>query len=251
MTSPRSRSSTPTAEDMAWSLTRCALRRPPVEGASPASIVPPQVPAPARGYVGQLLAQHAVDLRLSQPRRTKLGDHQPPAAGVVRHRITVNEDLNPYAFLTTLLHEIAHAATWQRHRGRRRLRPHGREWQQEFGGLLRPILAANMVPPTVATALAHAVDRPAAATCSDRRLLLALAEFDPPPVGHVRVEDLAEQALFRVAGGGVFRAGRMVRSRRACFDLSSGREYRLHGLALVEPLAEPPRPHGVRRRRAT
>jgi hypothetical protein len=38
---------------------------------------------------------------------------------VTRHRITINDDLNPFAFLTTLLHEIAHAATWERLRQRR------------------------------------------------------------------------------------------------------------------------------------
>jgi len=226
------------------------FRRSPAADAA-ASVALPRVPAAARGYVGELLARHCVDLRLSRPRRTKLGDHRPPATAAATHRITINDDLNPYAFLTTLLHELAHAATWQRHRGRRRLKPHGPEWQREFGDILRPILAAEALPGPVAAALAATLQRPAAATCSDRRLVLALAEFDTAPEGHVRVEDLAERSLFRLAGGGVFRAGRMARSRRACFELASGREYRVHGLAMVEPLAEPVRPRAERRRRAT
>ena len=47
--------------------------------------------------------------------------------GRPHHRISVNENLNPYAFLITLLHEVAHMTTWEKHRLRmRRCRPHGR-----------------------------------------------------------------------------------------------------------------------------
>lgn len=197
-----------------------------------------RVPPATRGHVRGLLERHPIHLRLARPRRSKLGDHRPPCRGFPVHRITINDDLNPYAFLTTLLHEIAHASTWERHRGRRRPRPHGPEWKREFGDVLRPLLAAGLMPPAVEAALADSLDAPAAASCSDRRLVLALAEFDAPAVGRVRVEDLAERAVFRAANGGIFRAGRMIRSRRACFELASGREYRVHGLAIVEPLAE-------------
>ena len=92
----------------------------------------------------------------------------------------------------------------------------------------------------VGTALARYLENPAAASCSDRGLVLALAEYDAAPSGRVRVEELAERAVFRAANGGVFRVGRALRTRRQCFEVRSGREYRVHGLALVEPLAGPP-----------
>lgn len=203
------------------------------------ALVLPHVPPAARDYVGGLLGRHPLELRLARPRRTKLGDHRPPSRAVAVHRITINDDLNPYAFLTTLLHELAHASTWERHRGRRRLRPHGPEWKQEFGGILEPVVAAGMLPERVEAALARALENPAAASCSDRGLVLALAEFDAPAAGRVRVEDLDERTVFKAANGAVFRAGRMIRSRRACFELRTGREYRVHGLAFVEPVAEP------------
>jgi hypothetical protein len=204
-----------------------------------AGLVRPFLPPPAVDYVGGLLAGVDLELRLSRPRRTKLGDHRPPSRVISVHRITINDDLNPYAFLTTLLHEIAHAATWERHGGRRRLRPHGEEWKEEFGGILEPVVLEGMLPEGITTALAGYLADPAAASCSDRRLVLALAEFDTPPTGRVRVEQLAERTVFKAANGGVFRAGRMIRSRRACFELGTGREYRVHGLAFVEPVAEP------------
>ncbi len=197
----------------------------------------PRLPPRAVAYVAHLLVGQPIQLRVTRPRRTKLGDHRPPGRGVTFHRITVNDDLNPYAFLTTLLHEIAHATSWQRHRllGRR-LAPHGREWKQEFGSILQPVVDEGIVPVTVKHALARYLLNPSARSCTDRGLVLALAEFDAPDATRIRVEDLAEETVFRADNGSLFRAGRMVRSRRQCFGIPSGSEYRVHGLVLVEPV---------------
>ena len=216
-------------------------------GAAISRLVAGRLPAGACRYVDDLVTRLPLEVRLSRPRRTKLGDHRPPGRGCGFHRITINDNLNPYAFLTTLLHEIAHAATWDRHRGRRRLRPHGPEWKGEFGGILRPVVEGAVLPPPVTAALARSLESPAAATCTDRGLVLALAAFDPPTPGRVRVEALTEATFFRTDRGMIFRAGRMIRSRRACFEHPGGREYRVHGLALVEPI-DPPPPAGRQRR---
>lgn len=210
-------------------------------------LVRPLLPAGCDAYVADLVARQPLELRLSRPRRTKLGDHRPPSRSAARHRITINDDLNPFAFLTTLLHELAHAVTWERHLRRRRIRPHGAEWKEEFGLILRPVVADGLLPPRVGAALARYLENPAAASCSDRGLVLALAEYDVSPTGRVRVEALSERAVFRAANGGVFRAGRLLRSRRACFELATGREFRVHGLALVEPLESAPAPRRRRR----
>jgi hypothetical protein len=209
-------------------------------GRSASEILRPYLPAAALDHVERAIAGLAVDLRVVRPRRTKLGDHRPPPAPLRPHRITVNADLNPYAFLTTLLHEVAHAATWERHRPRRRLRPHGPEWKQEFSAVLAPVVAAGVFPDELAAAVTRSLWNPAAATCSDRELLLALARYDRPPEGRVRVEDLPDGAWFRIDGRHLFRAGRIVRTRRRCFEVGTGREYRVHGLAFVEPLSMEP-----------
>ena len=209
-------------------------------GSSASEILRPYLPAAALDHVERAIAGLAVDLRVVRPRRTKLGDHRPPPAPLRPHRITVNADLNPYAFLTTLLHEVAHAATWERHRPRRRLRPHGPEWKQEFSAVLAPVVAAGVFPDELAAAVTRSLWNPAAATCSDRELLLALARYDRPPEGRVRVEDLPDGAWFRIDGRHRFRAGRLVRTRRRCFEVGTGREYRVHGLAFVEPLPMEP-----------
>lgn len=200
----------------------------------------PRLPEGTDAYVADLLGRHRIDVRLSRPRRTKLGDHRPPGRGRPAHRITVNDDLNPYAFLTTLLHEIAHAFTWERHRAFRRwLRPHGSEWKREFEGVLAPVVEAAILPAAITAALARSMRNPAAATCSDRELLLALARYDRPDPRRVLVEDLAVGTIFRTDDGMLFHAGPKLRSRRRCFECRTGREYRVHGLARVEPIRQP------------
>lgn len=206
------------------------------------AIVRPHLPAATVDHVARAVGQLRLDVRVVRPRRTKLGDHRPPRPPLRAHRVTINADLNPWAFLTTLLHEVAHAATWERHAGRRRrVRPHGPEWRQEFAGLLAPLVDGGVFPEELAAAVLRSLARPAAATCSDRGLLLALARYDRPRADRVRVEELANGAWFRIDGGHAFRAERLVRTRRRCFEAGTGREYRVHGLLLVEPLAAEPR----------
>ena len=193
-----------------------------------------KVPEGTAGRVRELLAGRRVVVRLSRPRRTKLGDHRPPGRGRTHHRITVNDDLNPYAFLTTLLHEVAHLTTWEKLRHRvRRYPPHGREWKREFGTILEPFVDAALLPDDIAAALATFMRNPAAASCSDRGLVLALAKYDRPDAGRHRVEDLPPGSVFRVETGQVFRLGPRLRSRYQCFAQPGGQEYRVHGLSRV------------------
>ena len=201
----------------------------------PASAVGPHLPPGAVAHVERLLVSGRLAVRIVPPRRTKLGDHRPPRGPLDPHRISVNADLNPFAFLTTLLHEVAHAFAWERHRGRRRMRPHGPEWKHEFAAVVEPVIVSGTLPTDVADALARALRNPAAATCSDRGLALALARYDERTPGTVRVEDLPDGAVFR-SGRHAFRAAEKLRTRRRCFECTSGREYRVHGLLLVEPL---------------
>ena len=73
---------------------------------SPVAALFARLPAGTATHVAELLGRLPVRLRIARPRRTKLGDHRPPGRGWTMHRISINDDLNPYAFLTTLLHEM-------------------------------------------------------------------------------------------------------------------------------------------------
>jgi hypothetical protein len=224
-----------------------------------------RLPEGMLGDVLDLMGRRPVVLRLVPPRRTKLGDYRPPQDGgrsgwwraapgscrvagerrgiVGCHRITLNDDLNPFALLTTLLHEIAHLVTHERHLAsgrRRRPRPHGREWKEAFGGILAPVVDGGRLPEDVADALASFLADPPAATCTDRRLTAVLRRYDPPRPGVELLEQLPEAALFRLGGGRTFRRGRRLRTTFHCVELATGRGYRVRSDALVTRIEDLP-----------
>ncbi|MFM7034790.1 MAG: SprT-like domain-containing protein [Planctomycetia bacterium] len=198
------------------------------------------LPREAEPYVTGLLGGRDVVVRVSRPRLTKLGDHRPPRAGDRGHRISINADLNPYAFLTTLLHEIAHVDAWVSHGWRRRTKPHGPEWKAAFGAILAPVVSAGWLPEDVAAALAASMRNPTAMSCSDRGLVLALARYDDAPPTRMRVEEIPLGGLFRVDNGRIFCRGRRVRTRYLCVEHQTGAEFRVHALARAEAVEPSP-----------
>ena len=53
------------------------------------------------------------------------------------YQITINNDLNKYRFLITLIHEMAHLVTFK---DMPRSKPHGKEWKINFQRLMLPFL---------------------------------------------------------------------------------------------------------------
>ncbi|MBC8152658.1 MAG: sprT domain-containing protein [Bacteroidetes bacterium] len=197
------------------------------------------VPAPALTYCEQLRQQFAFTLLIVKPRRTRLGDFRAFPSGVLQ--ITVNTDLNPYAFLVTYVHEVAHAAVFRAQpRGTRRSRrpkPHGPAWQQAFRDLMQPLLTEAIFPPAILVPLRAYLQRPAATTAGSPALMAALRLADPPlPViaGQSRLADLAEGQAF-VFQKKIFIRGALRRTRIVCKETASGRSYAI--LAQAEVLA--------------
>ena len=83
----------------------------------------------------KIIAQWIVDtkcrFRITKSRSSKFGDYRPPY-GFAGHRISVNHDLNPYAFLITTVHEFAHLKTWNEHK--HLVKPHGSGMEKKFQG---------------------------------------------------------------------------------------------------------------------
>ncbi|RZO61699.1 MAG: sprT domain-containing protein [Phycisphaeraceae bacterium] len=192
------------------------------------------LPPRAWKYVLDLLQEHPVLVRVVPHRATKLGDYRPPRLGDCWHRITVNEDLNMYAFLVTLLHELAHLRVTAIHAtGTKKHKPHGVEWKKEFAAVVGPVIEESMVPRDLCVALAATLQRPRAATCSDRLLTLALSQYDHGVDQCLYVEQLEVGACFQLQNGRQFILGDRVRSRYRCIELASGIEFRIHYLARV------------------
>ena len=81
---------------------------------------------------------HCIHLTISRERKSILGDYRHPTGKNPAHRISVNASLNPYSFLITLLHEIAHMLVFIRFKNT--VSPHGKEWKAQF----QQILISNM-----------------------------------------------------------------------------------------------------------
>src|ERR1017187_1881109 len=70
------------------------------------------IPEQSIEYVLNWFLEHKVRLRISLNRSSKSGDYR-PAHQNLPPRISVNNNLNPYDFLITLVHEMAHHEVWR------------------------------------------------------------------------------------------------------------------------------------------
>ena len=64
------------------------------------------IPSKAKTKVKEYLSLWKVDIKIVSKRKTKHGDYRKTQYG--SHQITINEGSNPYRFLITLIHELAH-----------------------------------------------------------------------------------------------------------------------------------------------
>jgi hypothetical protein len=183
------------------------------------------------------LREHPLELRITRPRATKLGDYRNDRAGR-SPRISINGDLNPYAFLVTLIHEFAHHAVFLE---APRAEPHGHEWRIAYSRLMRPFLSPSVLPPDVLLALTLHLRRPPASSCGDPALMRALHRHDPDP--GLLLERLPEGAVFGYRGL-LYIKGPRLRKRFKCLSIKDRRVFLMHplmevGINRAEPLPLP------------
>ncbi|HEX2607969.1 MAG TPA: SprT-like domain-containing protein, partial [Flavisolibacter sp.] len=75
------------------------------------------------------LLHFKVHLTIAKERKSILGDYR-HRTGNQNHRISINGNLNTYAFLITLLHELAHLLQFEKYGNR--VAAHGKEWKNLF-----------------------------------------------------------------------------------------------------------------------
>lgn len=187
-----------------------------------ASTLHNRVPPAAVAYCAGLFNDLNATLKVTRPRRTKHGDFRADAQG--QCVITVNESLNPYAFLITYIHEVAHLAVYRRlvqASRRRHIRPHGTEWQAAFRSLMAPLLNESVFPPAILIQLQGYMIKPAASSGTHIGLTQALREYDAPPGGHSLLVDLAEGQTFAFQKKQYVR-GMKRRTRIVCTEKDTG-----------------------------
>ncbi|NQT77465.1 MAG: SprT-like domain-containing protein [Bacteroidetes bacterium] len=175
------------------------------------------------------LQQYKIHLKITRKRSSKLGDYRSPHNGK-GHHITVNHDLNPYAFLITLIHEIAHLITWEKYRNK--VRAHGREWKDAYRELMVPFMNMDLFPEDIHTALQFYLKKSYASSGSDLTLSRCLQKYDPNP--GITLEELDEGSIFQLTNGRIFKKGPLLRKRYRCISLDNKRTYLVNPLVIVE-----------------
>ncbi len=182
-------------------------------------------------YCFQLWHDYSFDFIVSKSRDSKLGDYRySPTKG---HQVTVNHNLNPYAFLVTYLHEVAHLTTYLAHKNK--ALPHGQEWKTEFYTLFEPILDEELLPADLVKVLRAYLKNPAASSNGYQPLVDILKSYDPEPPAGTPLIELAEGAHFALKNLR-FIKGKLRRTCYICKELNSGRNYLVAKNAYVVPI---------------
>ena len=192
--------------------------------------IEPFVPSGTEQVLAALIVQYRCHLTITRDRKSKAGDYRHPYRKI-GHRISVNGSLNRYAFLITLVHEMAHLVNWDRHKGK--VSPHGKEWKLAFQELMQQFLTKKYFPADVLRALQIHMKNPKSATVRDLDLMRILRSYDDRTES-VLLEDLAEGQEF-LLGNRNFRKGQKLRKRYRCEQLGTGKVYLVSAIAEVVP----------------
>jgi len=180
-------------------------------------------------YFIDLFDRYPVLFVVVPPRSTKSGDFSVKDSVP---KITINNDLNPYAFLVTLIHEFAHLKTWREHGVK--IKPHGTEWKNNFIELMQPILQLNSLPEDIQQAIRYSFYNVRASSCTDIQLNRTLHKYDV--IDAVPIEQLPDKAIF-ILQKKTFRKEVFRRTRYLCTELPTGKKYLIHQLANVIPIS--------------
>jgi SprT protein len=176
------------------------------------------VPVKAIPFVQFLIDEHSFDLIIVNQRQTKHGDFRKLPDG--RFQITVNNNLNKYQFLLTLVHEIAHHVTHQKFG---RVRPHGKEWKMVFQHLMLPFLRPEIYPTKILPFLATYLKNPKASTDSDVNLSLVL-KGNEAEKGKNFIFEINSGSFFEFKNI-IYRRGNKRRTRFECLNMDNQKVY--------------------------
>ena len=176
------------------------------------------IPENSVALVAEILQKHPISIKIVNNRLTKHGDFKRHINGDVQ--ITINNSLNKYQFLLTLIHEIAHFTTFKKHK---QVKPHGIEWKQNFQHLMLPFLQPAIFPEYLLPFLANYLKNPKASTGSDVQLTYALNKYS---------DNSEKSFIFELQNGSLFlfkdktyKKGAKRRTRYECVEMNSKKTY--------------------------
>jgi len=192
------------------------------------------LPEVAVDRVWEQIKKHNIFFKISKSRNSKLGDYRPPIRSST-HRISVNHDLNPYSFLITFVHEVAHLVVFEKYGNK--VSPHGKEWKTAYRELMQPYLENDSFPEDIKNVLEKSLKNSKASSTSDLKLSRVLKKYDAPS-NEIHLEELETESIFQIKTGRTFKKGDRIRTRYKCQNLQNKRFYLFHPLTPVIPFED-------------
>lgn len=191
------------------------------------------MPEIAVEYCSELIMLHKLHLHIEVERKGRLGDYSPHLGN--GNRISINHNLNPFDFLITFVHELAHHTTYKKYGSRHE--PHGEEWKEEFKSCMRPFVMMRMFPEDIEKPLIRHMKKPKYTHSGDLHLMKALMQYDRDK-SYTTLDQLPEGALFKMPGRSkiVMKKGLKRRTYFSCESVADGRTYLVHAIAKVVAL---------------
>src|SRR5579872_6127599 len=190
------------------------------------------VPAKAAELSLHYLNHYQVHLTITRERKTVLGDYRHATASA-HHRISVNGNLNPYSFLITLIHELAHLVTFMEYGNR--VQSHGKEWKKVYRKMLEEFIRLEVFPKDILSALKKSLHNLPASSCADEDLMRVLKKYDESAGDLLLVEQIPEGGCFSLEDQRIFRKGKKLRKRYQCVELATGKLYLFSPIYEVKP----------------
>ena len=169
-----------------------------------------------------------VEIILTNPSKSRLGVFIPKIHD--EHVIRINNNLNKYAFLITLIHEIAHAVIWEKYG--RRVHPHGDEWKDQYKKMMLPFLNPEFFPEDILRSLSNHMINPRASTVRDLELSRILKKYDKHK--STFISEINDGDEFYIDNGKRFVRIEKLRKNYQCKEISTGKIYRFSPLAEVK-----------------
>ncbi len=168
----------------------------------------------------QLLEHDNLTVLIKKERKTRHGDYRKLPNG--KHQITINNSLNKYQFLITLIHEIAHFEAYNSYG--KAIKPHGLEWKRTFQHLMLPFLNPEVFPMELLPLLAKHFKNPKASSDTDVNLARALKQFDEN-ANKTYIFEVPLGTAFKFRNKKVFKKGKKRVKRYECVEIATGKVY--------------------------
>ncbi|WP_055435468.1 SprT-like domain-containing protein [Lacinutrix algicola] len=191
------------------------------------------IPEQAISKVLELLEHDNLTVLVKKERKTRHGDYRKLSNG--KHQITINNNLNKYRFLITLVHEVAHFEAYKNYG--RLIKPHGLEWKRTFQHLMLPFINPEVFPLNLLPLLARHFKNPKASSDTDSDLAYALKQFDANS-DKTYVFEVPFGTVFRFRDKKTFKKVSKRVKRFECVEISTGKVYLFSPNAEIDIIEE-------------